>query len=325
MDSSLEAEQGPDLFRVTYTDFGCYAASNVLIDLSEYLPPDFPDAFTEGLRAAVEFEGVPYGVPHHTDVSAIVYNKDLFRSAGIGALPDRLEDAWSRDEFLDIARRLRDAQTGNCTAFGMNWQLAGAFRWLNWLYAAGGSLYNSAATKTTVESPEALSEMLEWISLSPRGMHDLLENPVYAIHSHVAFSDLPHTDLDPGDRAKVLGVVVDCLRDAGLDVFYVDYSSPNGEVSAVKAIVPGLEVETMSYGRIGPRNLRRLLDRDSDLIVSGDASGRPAARRILLAPEREAELGPAWFDFEALERTVGNLYPLYREPRRHVAALAAER
>jgi lycopene beta-cyclase len=28
-------------------------------------------------------------------------------------------------------------------------------------------------------------------------------------------------------------------------------------------------------------------------------------------------------DFEALERTVGNLYPLYREPGRHVAALAA--
>src|SRR3712207_623513 len=71
VDSSLEAEQGPDLFRVTYTDFGFYAASNVLIDLSEYLPADFSDVFTEGLRAAVEFEGAPYGVPHHTDVSAI--------------------------------------------------------------------------------------------------------------------------------------------------------------------------------------------------------------------------------------------------------------
>jgi YcaO cyclodehydratase, ATP-ad Mg2+-binding len=121
-------------------------------------------------------------------------------------------------------------------------------------------------------------------------------------------------------------VVVDRLHDAGLDVLYVDYSSPNGEVSAVKAIVPGLEVETMSYGRIGPRILRRLLDRDSELVVTGDASGRPAARRILLTPEKEAELGPpAWFDFEAMERTVADLYPLYREPGRHVAVLAAER
>jgi ABC-type glycerol-3-phosphate transport system substrate-binding protein len=155
VDSSLEAEQGPDLFRVSYTDFGFYAASNVLIDLREYLPSGFSDAFTEGFRAAVEFEGAPYGVPQHTDVSAIVYNKDLFRSAGIGALPDRLEDAWSWDEFLNVARKLRDAQTGDRTAFGMNWQLAGAFRWLNWLYAAGGSLYNSDTTETTVDSPEA--------------------------------------------------------------------------------------------------------------------------------------------------------------------------
>jgi hypothetical protein len=166
--------------------------------------------------------------------------------------------------------------------------------------------------------------MLEWLSLSFRGMHDLLENPVYAVHSHVAFSDLPHTELDPGDRARLLGVVVGRLRDAGLAVLYVDYSSPNGEVSAVKAIVAGLQVETMSYGRLGPRNLRRLLDRDSDPVVTGDASGRPAARRILLTPEREAELGPAWLDYEAMERTVANFYPLYREPGRHVAALVAE-
>lgn len=174
------------------------------------------------------------------------------------------------------------------------------------------------------EEDRSLEEMLLWLSLSPKEMYDLLEYPVHEIRSHVAFSDLPHTELDPNDRTALLGIVVDRLRDASLDVLYVDYSSPNGGVSAVKAIVPGLEVETMSYGRIGPRNLRRLMDRDSDLVVTGDATGRPAARRILLPPEQEAELGPAWLDYEALRRTVADLYPLYREPGRHVAALAAE-
>lgn len=155
VDTSLEAEQGPDLFRVTYNDFGFYAAANVLVDLSEYLPADFADAFTDGLWAAVQSEGKPYGVPHHTDCSALVYNKELFQEAGIDAVPDRLEDAWSWDEFLDVARRLREVQSGQRTAFGMNWQLAGAFRWLNWLYPAGGSLYNPDATRVTVDSPEA--------------------------------------------------------------------------------------------------------------------------------------------------------------------------
>ena len=62
----------------------------------------------------------------------------------------------------------------------------------------------------------------------------------------------------------------------------------------------------------------------SALVVSGDAGSRPAARYILLTPEMEREMGPAWLDDEAVERTVANFYPLYREPGRHVAALAAE-
>jgi ribosomal protein S12 methylthiotransferase accessory factor len=172
------------------------------------------------------------------------------------------------------------------------------------------------------EEERSLQEMLEWLALSPSEMYDLLEHPIYSVRSRVAFSTLPHTEINPDDRTKLLGIVASRLRNAGLDVLYVDYSSPKGEVNAVKAIVPGLEVETMSYGRIGARNLHRLLD--SDLVVAGEAGGRPAARRILLTPEKDAEMGPAWLDYEAVERTVANLYPLYREPGRHVAALTAE-
>jgi ABC-type glycerol-3-phosphate transport system substrate-binding protein len=155
VDASLEAQEGPDLFRVTYNDFGFYASQNALVDLSEYLPGDYGGGFIGALWEAVQFEGMPYGVPHHTDVSAIIYNRALFEAAGIGAVPDRLGDAWSWDEFLDVARRVRDAQSGERRAFGMNWQGAGAYRWLNWLYAAGGSLYNDGATQVTVDSPEA--------------------------------------------------------------------------------------------------------------------------------------------------------------------------
>jgi len=38
----------------------------------------------------------------------------------------------------------------------------------------------------------------------------------------------------------------------------------------------------------------------------------------------EREMGRAWLDYKAVERTVANFYALYREPGRHVAALAAE-
>ncbi len=90
----------------------------------------------------------------------------------------------------------------------------------------------------------------------------------------------------------------------------------------VKAIVPGLEVETGSYSRIGARNLRRLLRRDDALVGTDDPPAR--ARPILLPKSDRDELGPrTWLDVEALHGTVGRLYPLYREPSRHVSALVA--
>ena len=70
-----------------------------------------------------------------------------------------------------------------------------------------------------------------------------------------------------------------------------------------------------------------MLNRDLGLVGLGEPpKDRPQARRVLLTEDGEAALGgPVWFDYEAADRVVGPLYPLYREPGRHVAALEAER
>ena len=91
-------------------------------------------------------------------------------------------------------------------------------------------------------------------------------------------------------------------------------------VHVVKAIVPGLEVETLSYHRIGERNARKLLAAGNGLVVR---TAGPRRRRIRMpAAAKERLGGPAYLDTEAVERAVGELYPLYREPDVHVAPLA---
>jgi hypothetical protein len=96
-----------------------------------------------------------------------------------------------------------------------------------------------------------------------------------------------------------------------------------GSAVTTKVIVPGLEVETMSYGRIGARGVERLLERGSDLVGLG-APPHPGAAPVLLTAEgRERLGGDAWLDRAAVDRTVGELYPLYREPTRHAVARAA--
>ncbi len=105
---------------------------------------------------------------------------------------------------------------------------------------------------------------------------------------------------------------------------------------AVKVLVPGLEVEQMSYRRIGERGVRDLMDRGVDWVGVGRAGvgragvGRagedkvPAgALRLPLLPEAEERLGgPAWLDPAGQDAAVGPFYALYREPNTHAVQLA---
>jgi ABC-type glycerol-3-phosphate transport system substrate-binding protein len=152
VDAGLEAGKAPDLFRVTYQDIGFYSSQEALVDLSEYLSDPSGKAFVPALWEAVSFEGKPYGLPQHTDVSALVYNKAMLEKAGIRSVPEQLEDAWSWQEFTDAARKVRDAHPGKY-GFAMNWQLGGSYRWLNWQWQAGGRLLNDDLSAPELDTP----------------------------------------------------------------------------------------------------------------------------------------------------------------------------
>ncbi len=113
------------------------------------------------------------------------------------------------------------------------------------------------------------------------------------------------------------------LTAAGLDVLYLDAAPPNAAeagVYAVKAIVPGLEVETMSYLRIGERNARKLLADGSEMV--GRGAPPPGCLPVRLTGAATERLGgPVWLDPAAVEQRLGKLYPLYREPEFHAAQM----
>ncbi|HEX5849233.1 MAG TPA: YcaO-like family protein [Rubrobacter sp.] len=181
-----------------------------------------------------------------------------------------------------------------------------------------------AIRAATLESEEerATRGAVDWLGLDAYEMRALLEDPVFAARSEVDFSSLPTLPGGAEDSGSPANLVANRLREDGLDPLYVDLSPPGGEVRVVRAIVPGLEVETASYARIGARNLRRLLCRDDDLV--GVDEPPPGAKPILLPGQAREEFGPApWLNVDLLEKRVGRLYPLYREPSRHVAGLVA--
>ena len=173
------------------------------------------------------------------------------------------------------------------------------------------------------EEPRALYAMADWARMSAPEMRALMEDSVLVERSRVPFSDLPTSPplSDPKARCALL---VERLTQAGLDILVADLSPADHAVHSVKMIVPGLEVETMSYHRIGERGVAKLLARKDALAGLGEPPA--GARPVRLTPEAEARLGgPAWFHTRLAEQKVGRLYSLYREPERHAAQLLLRR
>ena len=174
-----------------------------------------------------------------------------------------------------------------------------------------------------LEESRALRDMMAWARDDGSTLRRALEGTVFAVRSRKPFADLPATSLS-GTRER--GAFAQArLEAAGFDVLYVDGSPPGGGIAVAKVIVPGLEVETMSYSRIGERNTRKLIERDSALIRFGAES--ETLRPVRLAEAALERLRPLTggrqplFDVAEAERIVGPLYPLYREPEAHHVAL----
>ena len=173
------------------------------------------------------------------------------------------------------------------------------------------------------EESRALTEMMTWARDDGTSLRRALDATVFSVRSHKPFSDLPAVSLSDTRERGLLARLR--LEAAGFDVLYIDGSPSGGGVAVAKVIVPGLEVETMSYSRIGERNTRKLIERDSPLIRFGAES--ETRRPIRLATAALERLRPLTgdrqplFDVAEAERVVGPLYPLYREPEAHHVAL----
>ena len=165
----------------------------------------------------------------------------------------------------------------------------------------------------------AFDTMRDWSGRRPAEIRGWLADTVHAVRGRKTFDTLPTT---PADGSRDAGRIArQRVEAAGLDVLAVDFTPPGSPVRCVKVIAPGLEVETMSYGRIGERNTRKLVERGDPLIRFGTPSA--TLKPVRLTPEALARFGgQPLFDTALAERIVGPLYPLYREPEAHHVAAA---
>ena len=173
------------------------------------------------------------------------------------------------------------------------------------------------------EESRSLRAMVEWLRLDQAAMKSMLADTVLSRRGTKRFDELPSWD-GPLAGAGLVEELQRRFAAAGMEILFLDLSPPGAAgVHVVKAFVPGLEVETMSYHRIGERGVRKLLERGSKLVGIG---APPAGAKPVRLPPGAAERlgGPAWLDTAEVDRIVGRLYPLYREPEVHSAPISME-
>ncbi len=173
------------------------------------------------------------------------------------------------------------------------------------------------------EEARALQTMADWIGQDAAELRGRLAD-VFARRSQTAFSSLPDAAAGTMEPSTArLEWLARTLAAAGHEILWVDCSPPHSPVRAVKLVVPGLESETMSYGRIGWRGVARLRGRDDALVADRARDGFAPVR---LRPEDAARAGGAAFlDLDAIARRVEAVYPLYREANPFSAQLARAR
>jgi multiple sugar transport system substrate-binding protein len=105
----------------------------------------------KSLLKGYEWKGHIYGIPKDYSTLAMWYNKDAFSAAGISSPPT----TWA--QVTDDACKLTDKAKKQYGAVVS----ADPARWLAFVLAAGGSLFNKNQTKVTIDS-SAAKAALDW-------------------------------------------------------------------------------------------------------------------------------------------------------------------
>jgi len=170
---SVAGGMPPDVIHFDRFAVAEWAARGAFTPLDTYIGQDLEAAVPDAIRPErfykpvwdeANYRGRPYGIPNSTDSRALIYNKDLFRRAGLvdeigEPVPPR---TW--DELREYAARLtqRDANgnvkvLGFAPNYGNSWLYI--YGWMN-----GGRFMSADGTTCTLNEPrivEALQYMVD--------------------------------------------------------------------------------------------------------------------------------------------------------------------
>ena len=167
--AAVAAGNAPDMTVLDVVATEAFARLKALKPLDEIIadnPNLSADLFPAGPLQTGAFADTQYALPYGGDASAVLYNKALYREAGLD--PESPPKTWA--EFVEAAKKLtmdRDGD-GKTDVYGMlfvpSQPWLTTFHWLPYFWMAGGEFNDRAAMQFTFDSEagvKALSYLMD--------------------------------------------------------------------------------------------------------------------------------------------------------------------
>lgn len=157
--TSIAGGKSPDVVNLNPGFTAKLAEEGALSDLEPMVQPDIKNSYLPNIWKASTFSGKTYGFPWYLSTAITIYNKDLFKKAG---LPDKAPQKFS--ELLNMGTKLKE-KTGKYI-YMPNFADSGKF--LEFMSQQGVNLVSADNTKAEFNTPDAEKFLNYWIDLSKK-------------------------------------------------------------------------------------------------------------------------------------------------------------
>jgi len=154
----------PDVFMGDVIWPAQFAAHQLAVPLSDYVPASYWTQFAAGLVQGASYKGKVYGSPLFEDQGFMYYRKDLLAKEGMSP-----PTTWQQ-----LESEAKTLVSKNLVKYGFVWQGASyeglTCNFMEYLTSAGGTATNTDYTKASLDSPQAVQAVTFMRSLVTSGV-----------------------------------------------------------------------------------------------------------------------------------------------------------
>ena len=162
--AAITGDVMPDVFFIAAEEYRQFADRGIMVDLTDKFSDEYSfDDFLPSVQQIMDIDGHIYGIQSCIVAPVIYYNKDIFDELGVPYPDADPDNAWTAEEFREIAKQLTvKDENGEVVTYGVYgletaWLMVYAS-----MLSAGVAPYTDDYWTSTFASAET-AEILQWI------------------------------------------------------------------------------------------------------------------------------------------------------------------